>query len=80
MIAIGRAFWFTCSGFLAGLAGLTMTVTDVGGAMVVGQTGIGIVLGLFSLVIGIWALIELGILKGTPGPNQHGPDSLGGAA
>jgi uncharacterized membrane protein YhaH (DUF805 family) len=33
---------------------------------------------LLSFAIGIWALIELGILKGTTGPNQHGPDPLGG--
>jgi uncharacterized membrane protein YhaH (DUF805 family) len=29
------------------------------------------------LAVGIWYLIELGILKGTTGPNQYGPDPLG---
>jgi len=27
---------------------------------------------------GLWLLIELGFLKGTAGPNQYGPDPLGG--
>ena len=37
---------------------------------------LGWILNLLSLAVGIWALIELGILKGTTGPNQHGPDPL----
>ena len=41
-----------------------------------GNSTLGMILGLLSLVIGIWALVELGILKGTDGPNQHGPDPL----
>ncbi len=35
---------------------------------------------IFSIAfvaVGIWYLIELGILKGTSGPNQYGPDPLG---
>jgi uncharacterized membrane protein YhaH (DUF805 family) len=32
------------------------------------------------LAVGIWYLIELGILKGTAGPNQYGPDPLGATA
>ena len=32
--------------------------------------------GLVSLVVGIWALVELGILKGTDGENSFGPDPL----
>ena len=73
-------FWLpTVVTILAGLAGLTMTVVDVNGVMMPTQSNLGMILGLISLVIGIWALVELGILKGTPGPNQHGPDPLGGA-
>ena len=30
------------------------------------------------VVIGIWFLVELGFLRGTVGPNQYGPDPLGG--
>ena len=58
---------------LLGLVGLTMTTTATGGA---GPSSLGWIINLLSLAIGIWALIELGILKGTAGPNQHGPDPL----
>ena len=34
-------------------------------------------LGIVYLIMGIWLLIELGFLKGTQGPNRHGPDPLG---
>ena len=34
------------------------------------------VLGLGSLVISIWGLVELGFLRGTVGPNAYGPDPL----
>lgn len=30
------------------------------------------------IIVGIWYLIELGILRGTVGPNQYGPDPLEG--
>jgi uncharacterized membrane protein YhaH (DUF805 family) len=33
-------------------------------------------LGAMALAINIWAFIELGCLRGTPGPNQYGPDPL----
>jgi uncharacterized membrane protein YhaH (DUF805 family) len=59
---------------LAGLAGLTMTVNN----NLPQNTTIGWILSILSLVVGIWALVELGILKGTDGPNQHGPDPLAG--
>ncbi|WP_137389326.1 DUF805 domain-containing protein [Rhodoligotrophos defluvii] len=36
------------------------------------------VLLLFIPVVGfLWALINLGLLEGTPGPNRFGPDPLG---
>lgn len=41
--------------------------------------GLGTVLSLASLAISVWAMIELGFLRGTPGPNAYGPDPLGGA-
>jgi uncharacterized membrane protein YhaH (DUF805 family) len=31
---------------------------------------------LVNTIIGVWGLVELGILKGTTGPNQYGPDPL----
>jgi uncharacterized membrane protein YhaH (DUF805 family) len=33
---------------------------------------------LVNTIIGVWSLIELGILKGTTGDNQYGPDPLAG--
>ncbi len=72
-------FWLpTVLGILGQLTGLTMSMQEMGGQMVAMPTGIGWVVNTLSFVVGIWALVELGILKGTPGPNQHGPDPLGG--
>jgi uncharacterized membrane protein YhaH (DUF805 family) len=31
---------------------------------------------LASAAVSIWALVELGFLRGTSGPNQYGPDPL----
>jgi uncharacterized membrane protein YhaH (DUF805 family) len=33
-----------------------------------------------AFVLSLWALIDLGFLRGTAGPNRFGPDPLGGAA
>ena len=38
---------------------------------------IAMLIGLISMAVGIWALIELGFLKGTTGENSFGPDPLG---
>ncbi len=38
---------------------------------------IGWLLSLAVMVVGIWALVELGILKGTTGANEFGADPLG---
>jgi uncharacterized membrane protein YhaH (DUF805 family) len=35
-----------------------------------------ILLGLGAFAISIWALVELGFLRGTSGPNRFGPDPL----
>lgn len=48
---------------------------------VLGETGDGegagaIIFGLASLGISIWALVELGFLRGTVGANRFGPDPL----
>jgi uncharacterized membrane protein YhaH (DUF805 family) len=37
------------------------------------------ILSLAGLAIFIWALIELGFLRGTTGPNNYGPDPLAAA-
>jgi uncharacterized membrane protein YhaH (DUF805 family) len=39
-----------------------------------------LVLSLASLGISIWAIVVLGFLRGTRGPNRYGPDPLGGDA
>lgn len=41
-------------------------------------TAVDYILGIALLIVGIWYLIELGILRGTVGPNQYGPDPLAG--
>lgn len=70
-------FWApTVLSVLGGLTGLTMSTMDVGGVAIPTQSTLGWVLSIASLAIGIWALVELGILRGTDGPNQHGPDPL----
>jgi uncharacterized membrane protein YhaH (DUF805 family) len=37
---------------------------------------LGWICNLVTLGVGLWFLIDLGILKGTPGPNQFGGDPL----
>jgi uncharacterized membrane protein YhaH (DUF805 family) len=51
--------------------------------IVLGLTGdptspnaLSMIFGLISLAIGIWIIVELGILRGTVGPNQYGPDPV----
>ena len=43
----------------------------------IGETlAAGWIFALASFAVSIWALIELGILRGTAGPNRFGPDPL----
>lgn len=70
--------------FAPGLLLQVMQATGIGFSPVNTPEGVmmmpdmlGGVVGLVALVVGIWALVELGFLKGTPGPNQFGPDPLG---
>jgi uncharacterized membrane protein YhaH (DUF805 family) len=72
-------FWApTVLNLLLGLTGLSHTMTDMGGMMMPQPSGLGWVVNIASLAIGIWALVELGFLRGTQGPNQHGPDPVAG--
>ena len=38
--------------------------------------GVALIFQLASAAVSIWALVELGFLRGTSGPNQFGPDPL----
>jgi uncharacterized membrane protein YhaH (DUF805 family) len=42
------------------------------------RTTVGLMLALVALLIIIWAIVELGCLRGTRGPNRFGPDPLEG--
>lgn len=58
--------------------GIGYTPTDLGNGMVVMMPGmlmstVQIIVGIF----GIYMLIQLGFLRGTPGPNSYGADPLG---
>jgi uncharacterized membrane protein YhaH (DUF805 family) len=41
---------------------------------------LSLLLSTASVALGIWAIVELGFLRGTPGPNRYGPDPLATAA
>ena len=41
-------------------------------------SGIVMIIGAINFAFGLWALIWLGCLRGTVGPNQYGPDPLEG--
>ena len=41
------------------------------------KSGWWTLIGLVPIIGGIWILVELGILEGTKGANQYGPDPLG---
>jgi uncharacterized membrane protein YhaH (DUF805 family) len=42
------------------------------------ESGAAAVLSLVGFGISIWAIVVLGFLRGTRGPNSYGPDPLGG--
>ena len=51
-----------------------------GVASAIGQSSVSgavyLVLSLLSFAISIWAIVVLGFLRGTRGPNRYGPDPL----
>ena len=74
---IAAIFWAPSVLQIAGgLLGIVEEPAAVGTETIFAPTAIGWVIIAISLAIGIWSLIELGILKGTDGPNQYGPDPL----
>lgn len=66
--------------FLSQALGFAYTVTDMNGIPMPTPTMVFSILGLVMLVYSIYMLVVLGFLRGTPGPNQYGPDPLGGTA
>ena len=71
-------FWApTVLSVLLGLTGMAYTSTDMGnGVMMPTPTMLTTVLGVLSIIVGVWALVELGFLRGTDGDNQHGQNPL----
>lgn len=55
------------------LAVISLLTTPVPGES---PGAISIIVGLITLAIAIWLLVELGILRGTVGQNQYGPDPV----
>lgn len=45
---------------------------------ILSRNGIGALFALAGLAVSIWALVELGCLRGTAGPNRYGEDPLAG--
>jgi len=43
---------------------------------ILSRNGIGALFALASVIVSIWALVELGFLRGTVGPNRYGEDPL----
>lgn len=64
---------------LGALLGLTTSAQVLAGQTVYLPNTLGWIVNLAGLVIGIWALVTLGFLKGTSGKNAYGPDPLGAA-
>jgi uncharacterized membrane protein YhaH (DUF805 family) len=71
------AFWVpTILGTLLGLSGLAYTFADAGGIMMPTPTTLMTIVTTLSIVVGLWALVELGFLRGTEGANRFGPDPI----
>jgi uncharacterized membrane protein YhaH (DUF805 family) len=63
--------------------GIGYTMTEIPGAAGLSIPQPSLPLTILSLVLGVYAiylLVVCGFLRGTAGPNQYGPDPLGGAA
>ncbi|HUE45986.1 MAG TPA: DUF805 domain-containing protein [Aestuariivirgaceae bacterium] len=65
---------------LGEVLGITGSEQVIGGETIYLPNMLGWLLIAVSLGVAIWALVELGILKGTTGPNAYGPDPLAGTA
>ena len=63
---------------LGDLLGLTGTQQMIAGEVIHLPNMLGWILILVSFGVAIWALVELGFLKGTAGANAYGPDPRSG--
>lgn len=68
--------WLTGSFFAAGALLDLLTVVGLSGTTDE-PSALSIAIAVPFTVLGLALLVELGFRKGTPGPNQHGPDPLG---
>ncbi|XSG81627.1 MAG: DUF805 domain-containing protein [Methyloligella sp. ZOD6] len=74
-----KSTWWMAGLYAVSLLGVVVA-TSSGLAMTpVGFTSLGTMLAALWLGILLWLIVELGILKGTEGPNAYGPDPLGQA-
>jgi len=55
---------------------LELPISDVDVSLNWNTNTLGLICFVILIVVTIWFLIELGMLKGTPGPNRFGPDPL----
>lgn len=70
-------FWApTVINQLLALTGMGTSLTEVGGVQMPTPSGISWLVSLAGLAVAIWVLVDLGCIRGTEGPNQHGPDPL----
>jgi len=58
--------------------GFGSAMTDIGGMTVPMPSPLMSILSIIVGILGIYLLVVLGFLKGTPGPNGYGPDPLQG--
>jgi uncharacterized membrane protein YhaH (DUF805 family) len=59
------------------VVGILYNLLQALGIITMGNT-VGMIVGLVFAVYAIYMLVQLGFLKGTAGPNNYGPDPLGG--
>jgi uncharacterized membrane protein YhaH (DUF805 family) len=68
------AWWLLLYQGLPMLLSLLRSLLELSGPA---STGPANLLGLISFAITMWVLVDLGIMKGKPGPNRFGDDPLG---
>ena len=68
------AWWLLPYQIVPAILGVPQTLLERGGGIPAAN-----LLGLISFAISMWALADLGFMKGKPGPNRFGDDPLGPA-